>query len=181
MTATVRALPSLDRLQWKQRVSFRLGLDDLRFSLAEKHAESHRFAMAPRFNQLAALGLAVEASYVGKHLPRPLLMTTARAGLGMPLQRFKTTLPPELFDDFHAWKAARNTPYAARFIRLVEVGLLHEQELATAPAFASKAPAARLHSVQESTTSVAAATPPRNQARAEDVLQGLHAALEAEW
>lgn len=181
MTATVRALPSLDRLQWRREVSFKLALDDLRFTLAEEHAESHRFGMAHRFRQLSVSGLALEASYEGKHLPRPLLMTTARAGLGMPLQRFRTTLPPELFDDFHAWKAAHNTPYSVRFVRLVEVGLLHEHELATAATVAPKSPAVRLHSGQESATPVAAAVPPRNQARAEEVLQGLHAALEAEW
>lgn len=181
MTATVRVLPSVDRLQWRQEVSFKLAVDDPRFTQTEEHAEFHRFGMAQRFRQLALSGLALEASYEGRHLPRPVLMTTARAGLAMPVQRFRTTLPPELFDDFHAWKAARNTPYSVRFLRLVEIGLLHEQALATAPTVASKAPSARLHSVQESTTSVAAAMPPRNQVRAEEVLRGLHAALEAEW
>lgn len=181
MPAALRVLPSVDRLQWRQQVSFNLAVDDPRFTQTEEHAEFHRLGMAQRFHQLALSGLAMEASYEGKHLPRPVLMTTARAGLAMPVQRFRTTLPPELFDDFHAWKAARNTPYPVRFLRLVEIGLLHEQALAAAPAVTSKAPAARLHSVQASNTAVAAATPPRNKARAEEVLQGLHAALEAEW
>jgi hypothetical protein len=181
MTASVRSSSSVDRLQWRQQVSFKLEYGDLRFTLAEEHAESHRFGMAHRFSQLAVSGLAVENSYLGKHLQRPVLMTTARAGLGMPLKRFRTTLPPGFFDDFHAWKSSHNTPYSLRFLRLVEIGLLHEQELATAPAVTSKAPAARLDSVPASTNAQPAATPPRNQARAEDVLQGLHDALEAEW
>lgn len=181
MTATVRALPSVDRLKWSQEVSFKFAIDDLRFTLAEEHAESHPFGMAHRFRQLAVSGLAVEGAYEGRHLPRPILMTTARAGLGMPLRRFRTKLPPELSDDFHAWRTARSTPYAVRFVRLVEVGLLHEQALATMPAVTAKAQPARLHAVEASSAAVDAATPPRNQARVEDVMQGLHAALEAEW
>ena len=114
---------------WRRQVSFRLPFNDPRLALVDETAESPPFGMAHRFRQLAVVGLAVEHLYEGKYMQRSVSFSAARADLGMPLMRCRVTLPQELRQDFQAWSSAGKGSYAVRFLRVLEVAILHLQRI----------------------------------------------------
>jgi hypothetical protein len=177
MTGTVAVLAPKEAVEWRRTVSMHLTLSDARLRLAEEHADPAPGGLSERFRQLAVAGLAVESAYHGKFLPRPVHAGAARARLGLPAQRFRVLLPPQLYADFRAARSPAGR-YAARFLRLIEIGLLHEQSSRDSHSLTAAHPALAGAAVP----ALALSREPRSpQEAAATVIANLHAALEAPW